>query len=160
MRSWVIVAPSSISIGATPATQLLSSMCTSGTPLTFHAFVPTVVGRLIPSDANNGTKVESQYQPSKNSSYRWAHSSSWNLNPEIKRDVVSCLYESEFQARTASLNSKDNLRAWFQELGGRKLIPRVQTFVIRLSVLRCSCGPDFQNESHIIEGLYSKNIFC
>ena len=81
------------------------------------------------------------------------------LNPEIKRDVVSCLYESEFQARTASLNSKDNLRAWFQELGGRKLIPRVQTFVIRLSVLRCSCGPDFQNESHIIEGLYSKNIF-
>ena len=88
-----------------------TSMCTSGTPLTFHAFVPTVVGRLIPSDANNGTKVESQYQPSKNSSYRWAHSSSWNLNPEIKRDVVSCLYESEFQARTASLNSKDNLRA-------------------------------------------------
>ena len=32
--------------------------------------------------------------------------------------------------------------------------------MIRLSVLRCSCGPDFQNESHIIEGLYSKNIFC
>ena len=95
-----------------------------------------------------------------------------NITFSFRTPTTSCLFIVEILLIVGKQNSTSASRCRDQQLyfrtdipllvwlGGRKLIPRVQTFVIRLSVLRCSCGPDFQNESHIIEGLYSKNIFC